>query len=508
MVDSFSTWNLVQDWIRRCTTTHRACERGAGWTAPTRLIQISGSSTSLKARLVESAEITWDTHSKTDTKVGHSMPGYCTLSHCWGQIEMVKLLRCNNASFREHIPISTLTKTFREALQVALRLGFRYIWIDSLCIMQDSQEDWLREASLMSSVYYFSALNLAATAASDGNEGLFFPRYPPLVRACTIEQPALTNRKLDIINEALWINHIDTSTLCQRAWVVQERFLARRTLHFAKNQLFWECHEINACETFPSKIMGSMSYHTAFKEADASEEHWGDVVELYTRASLSHAGDKLFALSGIASWFHERNGDEYIAGLWRTGIERQLYWRVEDGSRPVIYRAPSWSWASVDGEIDFYYTNETVVIDVKDAKVQLESSDQVFGGVKSRFLTIECWQLKKVVIGVDEFGNYTLRVRGMTGLTDIMHFHDVDDLLSQEDQIYLLLTIKRGMDAVSGLLLESANIGGQYRRRGHFDYYEKHGLFLDLEGLHSEEHYEAIGELDESGHRRYTITMI
>ncbi|PSN73505.1 HET-domain-containing protein, partial [Corynespora cassiicola Philippines] len=88
---------------------------------------------------------------------------FCTLSHCWGGYMPLKLQHDNFARLSQDIPHEELSNTFKDALHIARRLGMSYIWIDSLCIIQDDPQDWTRESSLMAQIYETSALNIAAT---------------------------------------------------------------------------------------------------------------------------------------------------------------------------------------------------------------------------------------------------------------------------------------------------------------------------------------------------------
>lgn len=124
-------------------------------------------------------------------------PGYSclTFSHCWGESEQCKLLKSNLGSYEESVPMDQLTRTFKEAVDLAWRLGFRYIWIDELCIVQDSDEDWLHESAKMGDIYAHGVLNIAATASIDGTRGLF--RSPPTL------SPALSESKTKSHNKFL-----------------------------------------------------------------------------------------------------------------------------------------------------------------------------------------------------------------------------------------------------------------------------------------------------------------
>lgn len=106
-----------------------------------------------------------------------------TLSHCWGPSQPLKLLTSNIESMRQEIPIASLPRTFQHAVIVASHLGLEYLWIDSLCIIQDSTQDWLQELGLMEDVYTNSICNIAASHSSDGHGGLFRKRNPHLAKA-------------------------------------------------------------------------------------------------------------------------------------------------------------------------------------------------------------------------------------------------------------------------------------------------------------------------------------
>jgi hypothetical protein len=154
---------------------------------------------------------------------------YVTLSHCWGSVQIVKLLRSNLEEFTRRIPLSRLPKTFREAIAVTHRLGVRYIWIVSLCIMQDPDDlsDWKVQAALMHKVYTHSLYNISAAAAKDDSQGLFRSSSVNNVHTTEIDifigTPATNVQGVRCIlyNCLFWSNHINNSPLDKRAWVLQ-----------------------------------------------------------------------------------------------------------------------------------------------------------------------------------------------------------------------------------------------------------------------------------------------
>jgi hypothetical protein len=132
-------------------------------------------------------------------------------------------------------------------------LDCEYIWIDSLCIVQDSVDDWAHEASQMGDVYANSLLTLAATAASANSCGLNWDRNHLEVAPCRIHASWEDAKRCDIVCSETtgWQRHVESSALSERAWVVQERLLSPRTIHFAADQVYWECPSLRASEFLP-----------------------------------------------------------------------------------------------------------------------------------------------------------------------------------------------------------------------------------------------------------------
>lgn len=387
---------LAKSWFDNCLSTHKSCKIAVqDYLLPTRLIDIETRRD--KPRLVPS------------TDLPSNIP-YATLSHCWGELKITTLQKKNLKEFQEHIPMRKLCKTFRESFDTARQFGLCYIWIDSLCIIQDDEADWARESLLMSQVYGFSKLNIAAAGAKDGRKGLFFRRNPLLVQKFrTTVQPSSTE-ELPVTIEwslsRLQAKCVQLSPLGYRAWAFQERFLAPRTLHFGNPQLFWECKEVQACETYPD-MLPPLNFLEKFESAvDISivddsmtlEQAWSYIVAGFGRARLTKSDDKLVALSGIAKLIAKRYGATYLCGLWKENLVDQLLWvsRTSMG-RPDSYRAPSWSWASVDGYIAFSYfvlagcrcSRVTSVVDVEVTPRGLS----IYGQIKAGFVRLNCLPL-------------------------------------------------------------------------------------------------------------------
>ncbi|KAF8860606.1 HET-domain-containing protein, partial [Acephala macrosclerotiorum] len=334
-------------WIKSCRNDHPQCRTNTDFRLPTRLVEIDGKGLRI-----------W---TPGDMIGRHD---YVTLSHCWGALETLKLMKSNVQALSSTIPLHSLCETFRDAVLVTLSLGYRFLWIDSMCIIQDDEDDWRRESALMSEVYGNAVVNLAATDAKDGSGGLFRQRVVARIAKQYVQTKSL--QTYEIPDERLYFRCLDRSLLSRRAWVFQERYLARRTIHFSAEQIFCECRYHIACEGWPegAPVRPADPDDIPFpSERNMGDpEEWRNIIQLYSRARLTYSKDKLVALSGVARQFQSVTGDQYVAGLWRTGLEVYLCWRVERSEtlnpapepETSLYQAPSWSWASTNQPINWY----------------------------------------------------------------------------------------------------------------------------------------------------------
>lgn len=171
------------------------------------------------------------------------------------------------SEFQTAIPIDTMSKTFRDAVHVTRALRFRYIWIDSLCIVQDRPSDWEAEAKKMGDYYLNACLTLVAGSAVSADSGLFFPIARPAVPchigSVSLEVPDCHQHGAEPHTFPLFareprmarIRHDygakPTYPLDERAWVMQEEMLSARSLIFTSEGLYWECGKLSASEFHP-----------------------------------------------------------------------------------------------------------------------------------------------------------------------------------------------------------------------------------------------------------------
>jgi hypothetical protein len=182
---------------------------------------------------------------------------------------MLMLESHNYNEFLERIPWDELTRTFRHAIIAARKLGYSYIWIDSLCIIQRDHRDWSIESTKMAAVYKSSALNLAAAGGANGNAGLFLDRNPVSLWKPRFHLP---KSAITICFSYEFCQPVIGSKLWTRAWVVQERWLSPRTLHFTKDMLYWECGQGEASDIVPEIEMRNWDRMKYLGDDDAQQD--------------------------------------------------------------------------------------------------------------------------------------------------------------------------------------------------------------------------------------------
>jgi hypothetical protein len=406
------SWSTLKTWFEQCSK-HKMCKSSVqqGF-LPHRLIYV-GQHISDKPKL----KLCYDIEAETR---------YLTLSHCWGQQSWGRLLHDNLESLQREIPQHFLSKTFQDAIAITRRLGFAYMWIDSLCIIQDSETDWLVESGLMSKIYGNSVCTVAAAAASNGSEGLFLDRtaYTP-IRVNLVQGEIKKPFTLHI--DSLWVNFVEKSPLSLRAWTYQERMLSPRSLYFDKDQIFWQCGELHACEEWPLGLpqrsyTEPQEYRPNDTKTDLKKDFWHIVqgsktqsieealivwemiIRYYTQTYLTYPTDRLVAIGGVASQLHPRIQCRYFAGLWEHQFIKQLLWStrtldsstssyISANSRPSEYLAPSWSWASLNATVETSKTfnsrySEVLCVQLIEAHVDLKSQN-IFGQVTGGFIRVQ-----------------------------------------------------------------------------------------------------------------------
>ncbi|XXH05922.1 hypothetical protein Hte_012364 [Hypoxylon texense] len=322
-----------------------------------------------------------------ETSAGFQEP-YVALSYCWGKSPTLKTESENIEFLKQGFDLSQLPATIRDAIRIAQNLGLEYIWVDALCIVQDSKRDWEEQSAEMCSIYEQAHLTIAAS--SSGAADLSFADHSSRPQALRYRVPGPGGVVLAARAECTSGHHYNPTgrapappePILTRGWTLQESILATRCMAYSTDELQWRCRETSECECeMPADFRRDIIVpgHDGHDDDDGEEDgdggevdsfaFWNRVVEQYTQRHLTVATDKLPALSGICQLIagRKKSGSSpspspsppprYLAGLWEDGLPYCLLWeRATDveGSDVAVpdpergYRAPSWSWASVD----------------------------------------------------------------------------------------------------------------------------------------------------------------
>ncbi|EXJ81644.1 hypothetical protein A1O1_07709 [Capronia coronata CBS 617.96] len=368
-----------------------------------------------------------------------------TLSHRWGA-ETFKLQQSTQGNMLRGLPVSVLPGTYQDAVRVARRFNVRYLWIDSICIFQDERLDIQNEASMMAEVFGNATCNISAL--SGRHDSLFCTRVPDVVNSdCVLlEAQACNLRQSYLLNDLqLWRGELLHMPLTTRGWVLQEELLAPRTIYFGNRQVLWDCAGFRACETYPvmqqkrplhvppefndktnflhDEEIGPIasvlrvakaSVQTPYSESDVHERQqmlfdvWTRLVAHYSLRELTFPTDKLLAIAGVSKLFGTVMQDQSVAGLWRRHLMDSLLWYVRANtstSRPLEYRAPSWSWASNDGYVLHAepFSMPWTVARALNAECETEGGGE-YGVVVSARLRL---QAALLCMSIDHDGNWT-----------------------------------------------------------------------------------------------------
>ncbi|EKG16401.1 Heterokaryon incompatibility [Macrophomina phaseolina MS6] len=409
-----SIFQMVQGWVKSCDERPR--EPGSAHccalnpTVPTRLIDVSGAPQ--KLRLINTG--------------GKAHAPYAALSYCWGEAQPLLTTKHTLAQHKEDIPITKLPWTFLDAVKTAKWLNLKYIWIDALCIVQDSEEDREHEIARMQHVFQNSYVTIVAARASSCGDGFLKADnlWNPLATLPVRCEGGDTGNMLLTAKKGHQLPR-DGSPLTtreplhERGWTLQEVVLSPRVLIYTHDSIVWKCfcHDkglvynsltgqafgrdwngycasaglttMRLCPsgevlqpsvtvTMPSFLLldpssqqpgGGSKLTRAQARLHQLYRIWEFLVQDYSTRRLTRPDDKLPALAGLATYFQRALNDVYIAGLWKGHFVHELCWTVDakraaalgGAERPESpWRAPSWSWMSIDGPVAFEANRHTL----------------------------------------------------------------------------------------------------------------------------------------------------
>ena len=419
---SSESFERLNGLLHTCTTEHDESNRYRADQArkrklPTRLVDVDQCFDDNIVRVIESKNLSVD------------IP-YMTLSHRWGSDSGYSLTKASYRSFQGDIRLYSLPLNFREACITTKRLGCRSIWTDFLCIYQESELDWLREASRMADIYAMSLLTIAASASSNTQQGLFrnrqyhAGRHACIQFSCSCDSTWLSSSTYGGMS---WGD--DDLPLHNRGWVLQEMALSCCVAFFTGSGVNWSCLSVDADELRQTPVnyraypqgLASSELHTlrmrsvnrvrpvtksllvpGCQLSDADWWTWEALLANYTHNELAFFEDKLIALAGIARNFKfndPHNLGQYCAGMWEKELPWALLWhrhtdlhRDEPNPWPSSrYPSPTWSWASVDGALEWAIMSPTAqcLIDIVSVDINLALSSDPFGAVKGGRLRIK-----------------------------------------------------------------------------------------------------------------------
>ena len=512
--ESEKSFAFARQCIEKCISSpnHKLCKTPCNY-APLRLIDVGEDGNDL-IRLCE-------------LNSNHAV-SYVALSHCWG---VGPLLTTSSGTLKQHqnqIPWDSLPRLFQDAVIVTRRLGQRFLWVDALCIVQDNRKDWETQSSHMSDIYEGAYVTLAATTCPNSDQRFLIER-PGEVK---IRYTNTTGKKFVIAarkttdHSAVADHHGPTSglsmgsqllisgPLMQRAWVLQEQVLCSRILHYTSTELIFECRATLRCECMGvakhlRTIPGLVSKLPSLKKKSKIYELWHYLVSEYTLRHLSRPSDKLPAISGIAHKFYTVTKSHYLAGLWTDNLAQDLLWHSSatlqspyDAHRldPDVYRAPSFSWASVETQIQFEAHDDdemeddaTILIDVVEAKAVVAGLNPL-GEVGDGWLALRAPVIDGILVAPEQGMTLKLGVGESKGFVDVcpdsllvemsVSFSDGGDVVqsgtvrrAMEGEIYMPFKVKvkclavkcDASGSISGLVLGlSERIKGSYERMGYF----------------------------------------
>ncbi|KIW03232.1 uncharacterized protein PV09_05454 [Verruconis gallopava] len=315
--------------------------------APTRLIYVGSENPKDVPRLVDGQECLRN-------------GGYIVLSYCWGinpKTAPWHLKETTMKLFTSEIPLDILPQTLHDAIMWTRKLGERYIWIDGLCILQDSEEDWQREASRMASIYGSGTVTLVA-ASSSVYGGMSDRRNPLRSSAASLcLRSGSEESTIYLLPNGQPRNTPRPAPTDSRGWCYQEDLLSSRLVKMTQNSVVWQCVGDGSNPATRAQGLEQLRKHPPFRWYTL----WYRLIERYSNKSLTNHTDKLLAFYGIAC---DKAGSNYLAGFLKSDPWVSLLWcrdenqiRRRPGRRYEKYVAPSWSWASLDAPVLFYEAN-------------------------------------------------------------------------------------------------------------------------------------------------------
>lgn len=375
---SAAAFDRARQWLSHCLDNHPRC-RDADLSEH----HLAGPRRLLKLAAGDSGDL-----QLVDFDGSTARPEYACLSYRWGD-DLEGVLTTTRQNVDGHLAgicEGRLPGAIKDAIRVCRELGIQYLWVDSLCILQQDDVDFAMEGAKMDTIYANSHLTIYAKHTNSCKAGFLGPqlRGQPAWQYLAPFPSARTGLPFFVRRGEL---NRTPFPLDSRGWCLQESMLPRRQLLYTGEEMVWRCNTHGLCECghivghkfedggFDSRY-ASHFLKTAWKTPGQYAETWRKTVEEYSRRSLTNPQDKLAAIAGLARLglpSSSTRNNRYFAGLWKEGLPTQLLWRLHynDDWVPYVSRrhdeatiyghrllngTPTWSWASVQGAVDFRHT--------------------------------------------------------------------------------------------------------------------------------------------------------
>ena len=334
--------SFVSKSLETCLREHESCRRPSA-PLPTRVLDVS---TLNLVRLVEPSPGT--------------VAPFIALSYCWGNGNSVTTTSVTIDDHKDGIVTGRLPQTLQDAVQLTKELGVQYLWIDALCIIQDSAEDWEIESAKMGSIYSDAHVTIAAISAPTAKDGFLRSKRDDREVRMAWPDGSPIKARITVSDGPRW----DDNPWGTRGWTFQEKILSTRIILYSNKEAQWVCQGMSVCECGSATLTIKDDVLVADREAastiwrlsqpSVAHRYWNTLVSTYSERSLTVETDRLPALSGIASTIADVSKSTYIAGLWTEDLLQGLFWSrstPSEVSMPGVYRGPTFSWARVDGPV-------------------------------------------------------------------------------------------------------------------------------------------------------------
>ncbi|KAK7424493.1 hypothetical protein QQX98_000458 [Neonectria punicea] len=402
-IGSADNFSLSRRWIQVCLHTHDSCPTGSLDFMPKRVLELQHDG---------AGRYHVSLHQPS------SLEPYVALSYCWGGDQPQKTTKAKMNSGNLEVDWEALPRSIQDAIKVTIGLGYRYLWVDSLCIVQDDDQEKAKQIALMPKIYAKALVTILASRAERAVDGFLNDIDVNSLTELCVKLPfkCPNSPTSGTVFIAKMRNSTNTEPIDYRGWTLQERYLSPRVLDYSSNQLSWMCTtsledpgysdgwRAGTRQDEKGLYPVTSFYRKPWGQSEANGVHsavhtWRSIVETYTRRRLTFPKDRILAISGVAEMFASEIKDEYIIGHWKHSIPFDLLWSTVPGrplqQRQSDYQAPSWSWAAVTAEIWYNFARAASpseyeppkpAISLSEMETELEEETAIFGAASNGYV--------------------------------------------------------------------------------------------------------------------------